>query len=398
MKTTLINLFSVMLLLALTLSCKDKSNDPVSVAGSDISGQWSFILIPDKVYSDTALLKGHRGSDFEAYSATQDGIWLQQSGAEVTGFGGPLKYAGTISGNQVTLRVYDPPEGRFHPETPVGEMVYVSDITLTLSNNMTMTGSGTYRNVTPYPYQPLNTYKVKATRLSGMKSTAGVAGIAAVAGWEDEMCKVVSSIASWIISSLTDGIFRPMSGNCWLYHDGGGYYIFGHEGPGSALPLLTETIYYPFEKSCCQCREYGFNISLGPHTMAYDVLRDILVNNPPVKEFVSKMGFSSPEALGLALDQFYAESGDFAISLFYNSNTHSATLYVNTSGKSNLNAANSTLIQNIASAINPFVSKVYIMTGNSINDSDYLRRSPVFVCNTAVEIVYLFGTSCALYN
>jgi hypothetical protein len=398
MKKFITRFMSVVLLLTTTFSCKNKSHDTTPVTSNDISGQWSFILIPDQVYYDTTLLKGHRGTDFESYSATQDEIFLHQTGSSISGFSGPLKYTGIITGDQVSLKVYDQPQGKFHMETPVEEMVYVSDITLTLNADMTMTGAGTYQNYVLYPYLPLNTYKVKATRLYTTKSSAEGNGVTSVSGWEDEMCKIVSTIASWIISSLTDGIFRPMSGNCWLYHDGGGYYIFGHEGPGSVLPLFTETIYYPYEKSFCQCREYGFNISLGPHTMDYDVLRDVLVNNPPIKEFVSKMGFSSPVAFGIALDQFYAESGEFAISMFYNSNTHSATLYVNTSGKSTFNPATSTLIQNIAKAINPFVSQVYIMSGNNINDSDYLRRSPAFVCNSPVEVVYLFGTSCAEYN
>lgn len=398
MKTFITRLMFVVLLLTMTFSCKNKSEDTTPVTSNDISGQWSFILVPDKVYNDTDLVKGHRGSDFEAYSATQDEIYLQQSGSAISGFSGPVKYAGTISGNQVSLKVYDQPQGKLHIENSVEDMVYISDIILTLNADMSMTGSGTYRNYDLYPYLPLNTYKVKANRLGITKSITAGKTISATEGWEDEMCKIISTISSWIISSLTDGVFRPMSSNCWLYHDGGGYYIFGHEGPGSALPLFTETIYYPFEVSCCHCREYGFNISLGPHTLAYDVLRDILVNNPPIKELVSKLGFTSPEALGLALDQFYAESGDFAISMYYNINTRSATLYVNTSSKSTFDAANSTLIQNIANAINPFVSKVYIMTGNNINDSDYLRRSPAFICNTAVEVVYLFGTSKAEYN
>jgi len=398
MKHIIAKLLTVVLLIAMTFSCKNNSDGITPLASNNISGQWSFILIPDQVYYDTALLKDHRGTDFDVYSATQNDIYLYQYGSAITGVSGPLKYTGTISGNQVILKVYDQPQGKLHMETPVEQMVYISDITLTLNADMTMTGNGKYQNCLYYPYLPLNTYKVTANRLHGTKSVTAATLITATGDWENDMCKIVSTIASWIISALTDGIFRPMSGNCWLYHDGGGYYLFGHEGPGSALPLVTETIYYPFEKSFCQCREYGFNISLGPHTISYQELRNILVNNPPVKDFISKMGFSSPEAFGIALDQFYAESGEFAISLFFNSNTHSASLYVNTSSKSTFDASNSTLIQNIATAINPFVSNVYILTGNSINDSDYLRRSPAFVCNTPVEVVYLFGTCCAEYN
>lgn len=397
MKKNMIPIILLLVVVAVS-SCKNKSDDPQPVSSVNLSGKWSFVLIPDGVYNDTALIKGYRGSDFDAWSSTQDEMFLYQSGSSITGFSGPLKYAGTVSGNQVNLKVYDQPEGKLKMETSIEEMVHVSDISMTVGDGMTLTGSGTYQENLQYPYMPRNSYKVKAIRFPGYKFTSETQAWEAAMSWEDEMCKIVSTIGSWIISSLTDGVFRPMSSNCWLYHDGGGYYIFGHEGPGSVLPLFTETIYYPFEKSCCQCREYGFNISLGPHTMDYNVLRDILVNNPPVKELISKLGFTSPEALGLALDQFYAESGDFAISLFYNNNTRSVTIYVNTVNQVNLDAPGSTLIQNIANALNPFVSKVWIVTGRNINDSEYLRRSPAFVCNSAVEVVYLFGTSKAEYN
>jgi hypothetical protein len=138
----------------------------------NLSGRWSFVLIPDTVYQDTSLIKGFRGSDFEAWSATQEDLFLYQSGSSVTGFSGPLKYTGTVSGNKVTLKVYDQPEGKLKMESPVEEMVHVSDIVLTIHANMTLSGSGSYKENLQYPYMPKDTYKVQSSRFPGYKFTS----------------------------------------------------------------------------------------------------------------------------------------------------------------------------------------------------------------------------------
>jgi len=392
----------ISLILVMSVSCKHDNNGTEYSTAQNVSGQWSFVLIPDKVYQDTALIKNHRGTDFEVYSSSSDEVYLQQSNDQILGSFGPLKVSGTVKGNQVSLKFYDHPDGEFVRERTIDEMIYLSDVALTLDSYGNMEGNGTYQPSKIYPDITKNTFKVKATRI-GLTGKNGpviksAGQLMSLNNWENDMCKVLSTITSWVISGLTDGIIRPMSSNCWLYHDGGGYFIFGHEGPGSVLPVFTTTLYYPFEKSCCQCREYGFNISLGGQNLSYTVLKDLLLNHQPIANLASKLGFPGAAELEAALDDFYNQYGEFAISLFYNCNTGSISLYANTQNSKGSEAVNSDLMQTIANAFSPHASKVYLYSGNSINDSDYLRRSPAFVCNTSIVVVYLFGTNNAEYN
>jgi hypothetical protein len=386
----------IVILVGIAISCKDDSDGTVAPISQDISGQWQFILIPDQVYQDTTLINGQRGTDFEVYSSSTDEVFLKQTGNQVTGSLGPLKITGTINGNQVVLNVYEHPDGNYVKERPLNEMVHFSDMTLQLNEDMTMEGTGIYQPSIVYPYLTQNTLKVKATRIPyGFKSGLGNT---AVSSWENELCKVLATITSWVISGLTDGIVRPMSSNCWLYHDGGGYFTFGHEGPGSVLPVFTTTLYYPFEVSCCHCREYGFNISLGGQNISYTVLKDLFLNHQPITNLAAKLGFSDINALIQAMDSFYSLTGEFALSLFYNCNTGSITLYANTQNGSQNEVLNEPLILSIASAFKAHASSVYVYAGNSINDNYYLRRSPAFICNTPIVVCYLFGTNKAEYN
>ena len=123
-----------------------------------------------------------------------------------------MKITGTINGNQVVLNVYEHPDGNYVKERPLNEMVHFSDMTLQLNEDMTMEGTGIYQPSIVYPYLTQNTLKVKATRIPyGFKSGLGNT---AVSSWENELCKVLATITSWVISGLTDGIVRPMSSNC----------------------------------------------------------------------------------------------------------------------------------------------------------------------------------------
>jgi len=396
MKKTLLRAMLTILLLAPVISCNHDDDTVITPLSQDISGQWNFILSPGQVYNDTTLINGKRGSDFEVYASSYDEVYLNQTGTLVTGSFGPMQLVGTVNGNQVTIQVYDHPQGKYVKDRPRSEMVYLSDFNLQINQDRTLSGTGTYQPSQVYPDMVKNTLTVQATRIpTGTKSASGQA---AVNNWEDDMCRVLSTISSWVISGLTDGIVRPMSSNCWLYHDGGGYFLFGHEGPGSILPVFTTTMYYPFEKSLCHCREYGFNISLGGENLTYAALKDLFMNHAPIVNLAAKMGFSDIAELIAAMDDFYAATGEFAISLFYNTNTGSITIYANTQNGDRDAAVNTALLQSLANAFAPHASAVYIHSGNSINDNFYLRRSPAFVCNTPIVVVYLFGTNKAEYN
>jgi hypothetical protein len=396
MRNHLAKILLIVLLVSMAASCRNDDNGDVTPVIRDITGQWTFILIPGQVYRDTTLIHGQRGTDFEVYSSSSDEVYLQQTGNQVSGYLGPLKIAGTVIGSQVNLRFYEQPEGTYVKERPVEEMVYFSDMTLQLNEDMTMEGTGTYQTSLVYPFIILNTLNVKATRIPNTVKSHN--GNMAVSNWENDLCRVLSTITSWVIAGLTDGIVRPMSSNCWLYHDGGGYFTFGHEGPGSVLPVFTTTLYYPFEVSCCHCREYGFNIALGGQNITYTVLKDLFLNHEPIVDLAAKLGFSDINTLIEAMDDFYSLTGEFAISLFYNCNTGSITLYANTQNGSQNEVLNSSLMQSMANAFAAHASHVYVYSGNSINDNYYLRRSPAFICNTPIVVCYLFGTNKAEYN
>jgi hypothetical protein len=71
---------------------------------------------------------------------------------------------------------------------------------------------------------------------------------------------------------------------------------------------------------------------------------------------------------------------------------------VNHSTGDNDNAINSGLVQTIKGAFGSHSSGVFVYAGQSISDSQHLRRSPVFVCNSPIVICYLFGTNNVTYN
>jgi len=396
-----IMLFS--LFMVFSFSCKDnKDDDNLTQVPNDVTGQWEFIITPDHIYQDTDLIKGHRASDFEVYSSITDEVYLYQSGENILGFTGPCKLSGRITGKQVTLNVLIDPDGKYLPERPIEEMNQLSIINLLLDDYHMMQGTGTYMPYETYPPIVNNTYKVKARRTNTInvtkQSLSGFKSGMAVSDWKNDICKILFSIVSWIITDLTDGIVRPMSSECWLSKDGGGYYVFGQEGPGSMFPIFTQNIYYPFEWSACQVRDYSFNISIGSENISYLVLKNSIINSPPVKDLISKLGFTGVPQLEQALDDFYNQFGGFGISIYYDTETNGLGLYVNISQGNSDDAINSGLVQCMKAAFGQHVGSIDVLAGTSINDNWHLRRSPAFVCNSPIIICYVIGTNNVQYN
>ena len=119
MRNHLAKILLIVLLVSMAASCRNDDNGDVAPVIRDITGQWTFILIPGQVYRDTSLIHGQRGTDFEVYSSSSDEVYLQQTGNQVSGYLGPLKIAGTVIGSQVNLRFYEQPEGTYVKERPV---------------------------------------------------------------------------------------------------------------------------------------------------------------------------------------------------------------------------------------------------------------------------------------
>ena len=385
-------------------ACKDKDDstelEPVSAS---ISGQWEFIISPDEIYLDTTIHNGVSASDFEYYSSVNDQVYLYQNKeGDVIGTSGPFKLSGKITGVDVELTVYVNPDGLYVPERPIADMIKMSVMKLQVDGFGNMEGHGSYEDNQYFQDLVKDKYTVLAKRTSkfdkSLYSSKEALELVAVKGIKDDICKVIFSISSWIISSLTDGVVRTMSSDCWLHKDGGGYYAFGHDGPGSLFPILTQSIYYPFEWSACQVRAYGFEISIGTENISYEVLKNSVINSPPVKELYKKLGFENYDLLGQALDDFYNEFGGFGISIFYDTHTNNLGLYVNHEKGSSTSAENSVLVQAMAGAFDSFVHTVYVRAGSSVHQYWHLRRSDFLVCNTPIFICYVIGTHHVSYN
>jgi hypothetical protein len=162
MKSILIRALFASMIILTTFSCQEDEDEPIVTQTQDVSGQWEFVINPDSVYQDTTLIKGHRETDFEVYSATAKELYLYQSGNEIVGYMGPVKMSGNINGNQLTLKLYDHQDGQYQPEPPVNEMTYVSDMILQLDGYHMMEGTGSYQPCPTYPnlnrYQPEERY------------------------------------------------------------------------------------------------------------------------------------------------------------------------------------------------------------------------------------------------
>ncbi|MCF8227807.1 MAG: hypothetical protein K9G58_09925 [Bacteroidales bacterium] len=404
MKTNQLLFFTSLVLVMLCLSCdKNKEDSELIIYNEDVTGCWEFTLSPGELYFDTAIVKGHSSCDFEYYASVNDQVYLYQNkqGALI-GYSGPFRLSGFVNGKNIILDVYDHPNGNYIAGRPVDEMFKYSKMELSLDDFGLMSGTGTYYANEGYPDIVKNTYIVSARKLNALKdgfvSGPDFKNIMEVGNWEDDICKVIFSIGSWVLSTLTDGVIRTMSSDCWLHKDGGGYYAFGHEGPGSLFPVLTQSVYYPLEWSACGVRKYGFTISLEGESISYEVLKNSIINSPPVKDLFSKLGFSGIPELEAALDDFHNEFGGFGISVFYDTHTHNLGLYVNHTKGSNEAAKNSNLVQGMKAAFDKLSGTVYVFAGSSIHDEWHLRRSDFVVCNTPILIGYVLGTHKVNYN
>jgi len=360
----------------------------------DISGGYEFIVAPGNSFQDTTLIKGKRGMDYPQYNATYEGFYLYEDDkGNVTGYFKTWKLKGVRKDQNLTLDLYTHPEGPVNMELPVDSMHKFSTMNLTINDYGNLEGDGIYYPYELYPQLEEETYTVYANRLTGMSLRESRVNYG-----HFSFCDIISSISSFLISCLTDGIFRPM-GNCYLHKDGGGYYIFGHEGPGSIFPVYTQTVYLPWEFSCCKVREYGFNIDIKGEAIGYEGLKSQLqLLNTVFKDFFKKLGFHDLDLFFQAMDDFHQKFGGFAFTCAYDTHTHNLSIYVNHTKGDSEDAKNHLLTLTMKSAFMPFVHKVYVYAGSHIHDTWHLRRSDVGVCNSMLLIMYLFGTHNVNYD
>ena len=366
----------------------------MSYPDSSINGRYEFSLIPENSFQDTTLIKGMRGTDYPEYSTTYDDFYLYEDGeGNVIGHYRTWKINGSRSGQNLTLDLYVHPQGPVNIEIPIDSMHKFSTMDLIINEYGNLEGDGMYYTYEYYPQLEDEAYTVFANKTAGISSKEGEENYV-----KFSFCDIVSSISSFLISSLTDGVFRPI-GNCYLHKDGGGYYIFGHEGPGSIFPVYTQTIYLAWEYSWCKVRQYGFNIDIKGEAIGYEALKSKLQTLSGVLEyFFKKLGYNDLELLFQAMDEFHQEFGGFAFTAVYDTHTNNLAINVNHKQGSNEDAINHLLTQTMKAAFEPLAHKVYVHAGSQIHNSWHLRRSDVGVCNSPLVIMYLFGTHNVKYE
>lgn len=408
MKTTSISIitiklftFSLLLVLIplLTNSCK-KDDDKTEIEKEDIyllSGMWEFTLSPDNSLQDTSTVKGIKGSEEEEYPAVINEIYLyeNQQGL-IIGDHGLLSFQGSKNGNLVELKVYNRKNGNYDPNAEPEDMDHISTMNLSIDDFGIMRGNGIYLENPDYENANAESYFVVAKKRSDINDHES-------AFKESQnhvlstLCNITASIDSWLISTLSDNIFRPI-GNCYLQKSGGGYYIFGHYGPGSLLPIYTQTVYYPFEWSWCKVRKYHFDMELKGEVRSIEILNWLVEHQPPTVNFYDKIGFETIDLLQEAIQDFNNKFGGFAISIAYSTRTHNLAIYVNHSSGSSSEARSHHLVTTIGDAMNSHVKKVYYYAGHNIRDHWYLRRSEFGVCNSPLLMCYVIGTHEIAYE
>ncbi len=388
-------LLSLIAFVTIAVTSCNKPNE-VHHSVSKLSGTWSFTITPLESVQDTSLVKGIRGSEEEEYPSVIDKVYLYENKTgEIIGDHGFTHFSGSRSENNVILNVYSRADGHVDPEATADQMNHVSTMTLTIDDFGNMKGNGIYLENPDYDYAQEESYTVMALKRSDITNDYGTTKQGENVSFS--LCDVAASIDSWIISTMSDNVFRPI-GNCYNEKDGGGYYVFGRYGPGSLLPIYTQTVYYPLEWSWCKVRRYGFDIDLRGNVRAVEALKWAVAHQAPTNNFNVKLGFETLDGLNDAIDDFENKYGGFAISFGYSLRTHNLSIYVNHSKGNSSDAKNHILVTSIAGAVDSYVNKIYYFAGANISDHWYLRRSDFDVCNTPLLFCYVIGTNEVEYN
>ena len=205
-----------------------------------------------------------------------------------------------------------------------------------------------------------------------------------------------------IVQQIFDETFFHPMDVCSADIDGGGAYLFGSVGPGNEEhPYAAVTVYFPWEKVVCSSRTYGFAItSQGRYASAQDIVQGLVA-------FSDLLSFLhiAPSDLGQELTNLFNTYGDFAVSIGYNYNTGSVSMYVNTGSNAQAGICNAVMNSKIVNAISNAFDRghgFYPYCGGSINDQNHLTRDiipdPTLHCSTPMVFIYLFGTINVQYD
>ena len=189
---------------------------------------------------------------------------------------------------------------------------------------------------------------------------------------------------------------NPIQG-CSLDHNGDGYYLFGTYAPGSGGSVAAATVYFPYEVSGCNSRNYGFAIEAGDKYQSSDAALQALKNDTA---FMNYIQLSSSDVDDLAL--VYTLYGDFAVSIGYNSNTKSVNVYISTASGSQSGLCDAVQNSSVLASLKQRLDKgggVFVYCGSNIQDTDHLEYhwDPTS-CATPMLFIYCFGTIHVTYD
>lgn len=394
LKKLLLFFIAALILTTFSTCNKEEDKDEDVKQTTNATGEWEFTLTALVSYADTTSYHGMTASDYDEYPAIISEVYLyEDENQNILGEAFGYKIMGTRNDHNIHLDLYVYPEGPYNEMTPIDSMSLFSSMELVMDKFGYLSGTGEYSDYPIYPNIIYNTYNVQARKIRDITNS-----YKETKGWTDKLCNLISKFDSFLISTLTENIFRPMYG-CYGHKDGGGYYVFGHEGPGNRLPLYTATVYFPLEWSWCKVRDYGFWFNLGGEVHSVTKLKEEIRKVDHALDVFHKWGFNDESEFFDHMDDFIQNFGGFAISILYDTHTDHIGLFVNhESKKSKQQIESHPFISTLMHELDKLCGEVYLDTGKDIHSHWHLRRSDFLVCNSQIYIIYLIGTHKVSYN
>jgi hypothetical protein len=362
-------------------SCvKEKTNYDNNPTSIGISGKWEFTLAPLDVWLDTTLIKGFRASDFPVYNGTFNNVYLyEDASGDIIGETVGYKFKGKRTGSDLTLNIYDHPDGPYNTTVPIDSMALFSTMNLQLDDYGFLKGNGYYHDYPTYPNIVKNTYLASARKVNDLTLPLKE---------ENDLGEY------WCHYFKVPSPYTEMN-SCYKQKDGGGYYIYGQDGGFPA----TATLYIPYEWELCKTREYSFTVSIKRHFMdtqsIYDQVMPLAKKNAELNTLFGDP-LLDPDNFNQLLFDFYVQFGEFAYTIAYDSHTKHYSLYINHSKGSGDAVINHWLTKNITQN-NPYFYSIH--TGSTIKDKWNLKRvMDGLSCTCYMQFSYLFGTALIHYN
>lgn len=218
---------------------------------------------------------------------------------------------------------------------------------------------------------------------------------------------ICNKVAGILAGFLTENLFAPMA-PCEPSHEGGGYYLFGDEGPGPR-PMFTMTVYWPWEDVKnnwkCPARHYSFTFrSDGTYDAEQMAQYYKGLQSGPLYEFIKENFGDDPSAHAEKIRAIADANGNFALFVGYNTKTFTVAPYLICES-----TAACTAIRN-GSVVKTYIEKLTqfftgpigtmqpLFVGDPIGDHYWLERNDLPYCVNPVIFLYVVGTLNVKFN